>query len=289
MSENAESNDEDGSGEKWASFEGSKNSTDECEDNEESASDDDSGEDELMETLLQSQSISDANGKSVRAANVSTDDDSSSDEFECLSDETSSDEEEYHPSPNKKSIPLGASRETRNQVNSKKPGKSAVIAQSETEIEIDDRTEITENDEESETGSVEQISLLTVNNETTAINDDSNKENDESSAINVSNSTQSITENSSSVVSVNGQSFHKPVTKLPTKKKTTNKSTNKSTNSSHDERIENQTFGPMKGLSLVSSTPYRNSNVSGHSSVNIVITSPATSTRSRSKAAVTME
>lgn len=124
-------------------------------------------------------------------------------------------------------------------------------------------------DEENDSSIVERITLLTATLESPIRNDDSRMENDRSTTIDDSTSTQSKREKRQSIVD---KSFNKSTTL-----KSSNKlqSSRKAVNNSQNEKGEDLTFGSTK--SLVSSTPYRNSNV-----VSMEISSPASSTRSKS-------
>lgn len=287
MNETRDDENFDDSQEEGDTLEGSENSNEVSEESDEESSSDEDWSDDEQETIMKNKKSIPvvANGKGVRAATLSIGEDSSSDEYESASaDDSSSDEEESSPVPR---IPIAVSKGTTNSksVESKKGEEKSVESEEGTEIENEDQS----SDEDCRSGSVEQISLLTTNYESTIKNDESNKENERSSAVDASISTHSIRENSQSVVSVDGQSFDKSSTLRPLKQlQLSKKIVTESVNGSQREINEKQTFGPLKVKSLISSTPYRNNNISSSTAVEIAIASPALSTRSRS-AVISME
>ncbi|XP_037028304.1 clumping factor A-like isoform X2 [Bradysia coprophila] len=121
--------------------------------------------------------------------------------------------------------------------------------------------------------SLNQTSILVAHDDSTITNDDdSDKENE---TANDTISTHSISKNTSSVISVDSDTFDKSTPSKPSKKLPANK---KKATTVSDQSIS-LTYGNMEEQSLVSSTPYRNSNASSDTSDDTTI--PAKSSKSR--------
>ncbi|KAG4076286.1 hypothetical protein HA402_014835 [Bradysia odoriphaga] len=150
-----------------------------------------------------------------------------------------------------------------------------VVSVADNEVSSEEESEAssdTENNSEN-SHSLNQTSVLAAHDDSTITNDDdSDKEND---IANDSISTHLISKNTSSVISVDSDTFDKSTPVKKSKKLGTNK---KKAITTSDQSIS-LTYGSMEEQSLVSSTPYRNSNASSDASIDTTI--PVQSSKSR--------
>ncbi|XP_037047274.1 clumping factor A-like isoform X5 [Bradysia coprophila] len=224
-------------------------------------------------------------GASDEESGVSDEDSGESDEESCENDEENSASDEENSGSDEESDGSNKAHDETNEENETSvQGNGVAREESEfTVVSVVDNGVISGNESSEEESDAEnnsensyslnQTSILVAHDDSTITNDDdSDKENE---TANDTISTHSISKNTSSVISVDSDTFDKSTPSKPSKKLPANK---KKATTVSDQSIS-LTYGNMEEQSLVSSTPYRNSNPSSDASDDTTI--PAQSSKSR--------
>ncbi|XP_037047275.1 clumping factor A-like isoform X6 [Bradysia coprophila] len=227
----------------------------------------------------------DERGGSDEESGVSDEDSGESDEESCENDEENSASDEENSGSDEESDGSNKAHDETNEENETSvQGNGVAREESEfTVVSVVDNGVISGNESSEEESDAEnnsensyslnQTSILVAHDDSTITNDDdSDKENE---TANDTISTHSISKNTSSVISVDSDTFDKSTPSKPSKKLPANK---KKATTVSDQSIS-LTYGNMEEQSLVSSTPYRNSNPSSDASDDTTI--PAQSSKSR--------
>ncbi|XP_037028306.1 clumping factor A-like isoform X4 [Bradysia coprophila] len=233
----------------------------------------------------ESDASDDERGGSDEESGVSDEDSGESDEESCENDEENSASDEENSGSDEESDGSNKAHDETNEENETSvQGNGVAREESEfTVFSVVDNGVISGNESSEEESDAEnnsensyslnQTSILVAHDDSTITNDDdSDKENE---TANDTISTHSISKNTSSVISVDSDTFDKSTPSKPSKKLPANK---KKATTVSDQSIS-LTYGNMEEQSLVSSTPYRNSNASSDTSDDTTI--PAKSSKSR--------
>ncbi|XP_037047271.1 uncharacterized protein DDB_G0290685-like isoform X2 [Bradysia coprophila] len=256
-------------------------------DDERGGSDEESGasDEESSKSVEENSKNVEDNGKNVEEGGVSDEDSGESDEESCENDEENSASDEENSGSDEESDGSNKAHDETNEENETSvQGNGVAREESEfTVVSVVDNGVISGNESSEEESDAEnnsensyslnQTSILVAHDDSTITNDDdSDKENE---TANDTISTHSISKNTSSVISVDSDTFDKSTPSKPSKKLPANK---KKATTVSDQSIS-LTYGNMEEQSLVSSTPYRNSNPSSDASDDTTI--PAQSSKSR--------